>query len=177
MVLQGSCIMNSSPILWSTPPIHISGKRQLKAWSLVWRREDFLECRSHQQTWVYSCILRIDSDLLVAPAFWEILLLGSQFESKQCCEQFVTPLPCFPQAMCSSLGFWTPWHICRCWSFVCVSSISKDGYEYYCYKTKHNFSWAHPSKVVSVCWRSTDVTTIPKGGPGSLLGELIWANI
>ena len=35
-------------------------------------------------------------------------LLGSQFDCKQCCEQFVIPLSCFPQSRCDSLGFRTP---------------------------------------------------------------------
>ena len=29
-------------------------------------------------------------------------LMGSQFDSKQCCEQFVTPLSCFKQSRCNS---------------------------------------------------------------------------
>ena len=34
-------------------------------------------------------------------------LFGSQFDSKQCLEQFVTPLSCFPQSRCNSLAFRT----------------------------------------------------------------------
>ena len=34
--------------------------------------------------------------------------LGSQFGSKQCREQFGTPLSCFPQSRCNSFAFWTP---------------------------------------------------------------------
>ena len=34
-------------------------------------------------------------------------LLGSQFDSKQCREQLVTPLSCFPQSRCNSLAFRT----------------------------------------------------------------------
>ena len=34
--------------------------------------------------------------------------LGSQFESKQCREQFVTPLACFLRYRCNSLAFQTP---------------------------------------------------------------------
>ena len=33
---------------------------------------------------------------------------GFQFDSKQCREQFVTPLSCFPQSRCNSLAFRTP---------------------------------------------------------------------
>ena len=42
--------------------------------------------------------------LVVAPAE-KASLLGSQFGSKQCREQFVTPLFCFPQSRCNSLDF------------------------------------------------------------------------
>ena len=34
-------------------------------------------------------------------------LLGSQFDSKQCCEQFIIPLCCFPHYRCNALVFWT----------------------------------------------------------------------
>ena len=34
-------------------------------------------------------------------------LLGSQFDSKQCRGQFVTPLSCFPQSRCNSSVFRT----------------------------------------------------------------------
>ena len=43
----------------------------------------------------------------VAPAE-KASLLSSQFDSKQCREQFVTPLSCFPQSRCNSLAFRTP---------------------------------------------------------------------
>ena len=42
----------------------------------------------------------------VAPAE-KASLLGSQFDSKQCREQFGTPLSCFPQSRCNSLVFRT----------------------------------------------------------------------
>ena len=34
-------------------------------------------------------------------------LLGALFDSKQCCEQFVTPLSCYPLPVCNSLAFRT----------------------------------------------------------------------
>ena len=34
--------------------------------------------------------------------------LGSQFDSKQCCEQFVSLLSCFLPPRCNSLDFGTP---------------------------------------------------------------------
>ena len=35
-------------------------------------------------------------------------LMGSQFDSKQCHEQFATPLFCFPQSRSNSFAFRTP---------------------------------------------------------------------
>ena len=43
----------------------------------------------------------------MAPAEKESLL-GSRFDSKQCREEFVTPLSCFPQSRCNSLAFRSP---------------------------------------------------------------------
>ena len=43
---------------------------------------------------------------MVAPAE-KVSLLGSQFDSKQCREQFITPLSCFPLSGCNSLAFRT----------------------------------------------------------------------
>ena len=43
---------------------------------------------------------------MVAPAK-KTSLLGSQFVSKQCREQFLTPLSCFPQSRCNSLSYRT----------------------------------------------------------------------
>ena len=45
--------------------------------------------------------------LVVAPAE-KASLLSSQFDIKQCREQFVTHLSCFPRSMCNSLAFRTP---------------------------------------------------------------------
>ena len=63
-------------------------------------------------------------------------LLSSQFDSKQCREQFVTLLFCFPQSRCNSLAFRTSVLLylllnldTTCWVVDpgCVSSISKEG--------------------------------------------------
>ena len=44
---------------------------------------------------------------LVVALAEKALLLGSQFDSKPCHEQFVTYLSCFPQSMCNSYAFRT----------------------------------------------------------------------
>ena len=45
--------------------------------------------------------------LWIAPAE-KASLLGSEFDSKQCRWQFVTPLSCFPRSRCNSLAFRAP---------------------------------------------------------------------
>ena len=45
--------------------------------------------------------------LVVAPAE-KASLLGSQFDSKKCREQFVSHLSCFIQSRCNSFAFRTP---------------------------------------------------------------------
>ena len=57
-------------------------------------------------------VLRGPGGCLVVATAKKVSLFGSQFDSKQCCEQFVTPLSCFPQSRCNSLIFWTPIHPC-----------------------------------------------------------------
>ena len=83
-------------------------------------------------------------------------LLGSQFDSKQCRQQFVNPLSCFPQSRCNYFAFRIS--VLRLlldldtYGVVDpfgVSSISKECCGYYCSKTKYNFSLAHPSGIVS----------------------------
>ena len=38
----------------------------------------------------------------------KVSLMGSRFDSKQCREEFVTPVSCFPQSRCNCLAFQTP---------------------------------------------------------------------
>ena len=60
--------------------------------------------------------LRVSKLCFMRPGviWWWLLLkkphscICSQFDSKQCSEQFVTPLPCFSQSRCNSLAFRTP---------------------------------------------------------------------
>ena len=53
-----------------------------------------------------SALRGLGGGLVVASAEKDSLL-GSQFDSKQCRKQFVTPLSCFPQYRCDSLAFRT----------------------------------------------------------------------
>ena len=45
----------------------------------------------------------------------------------------------WPSELLSSCGLLLDLDTYRCVDKGCVSSISKEGYEYYCSKTKHNF--------------------------------------
>ena len=86
--------------------------------------------------------------LVVAPAE-KGSLVGSQFDSKLCRQQLVTPLPCFPQSMCNSLAFRIPALLRLLLDLDTYGSvdhlgvflqISEDGCGYYCSKIKHHFS-------------------------------------
>ena len=95
MVLQGSHIMNEPGILWSTLAVQISGVKHLRL--VLWYEA------------IYSALRGPWSGLVVAPAEKASLLhMGSQFDSKQCGEQFITPLSCLPQSRCNSFAFRTP---------------------------------------------------------------------
>ena len=52
-------------------------------------------------------LLGPEGGLVVGPAE-KATLLSSQFDSKKCREQFVTPLSCFPKSQCNYLAFRTP---------------------------------------------------------------------
>ena len=93
--------------------------------------------------------------LAVASAEKAHSCMDSQFDIKQCREQFVTPLSCL-QSRSNWLAFQTlvllrllrdldtygvdPW---------CVSLISKEGCGYYCSQIKSNFTYVNPSGIVS----------------------------
>ena len=73
---------------------------------------------------------------MVAPAE-KASLLGTQPDNKQCCEEFVTAVSCFPQSMCNSLALSTS--VLMRLLLDLAYSTSKESYGYYCSKTKHNF--------------------------------------
>ena len=52
--------------------------------------------------------LRGPKDGLVAAPAAKASLMGSQFDSKQCREEYDTHLSCFPQSSCNSLAYRTP---------------------------------------------------------------------
>ena len=83
--------------------------------------------------------------------------MGTQFDGKQCREQFVTPLSGFPQSRCNSLAFWTPvLHLPLDHDIYggvdplgVFPPLLKNDFGYYFAKTEHNFSWDNPSGIVS----------------------------
>ena len=85
-------------------------------------------------------------------------LLGSQFDGKQCREQFVTSLSCFPQSWCNSLAFRTPILLRLLLDLDTYCGVDPLGVfrlflkmveDIITLKLKHNFSWANPSAIVS----------------------------
>ena len=77
-----------------TPLILISGERHWKDQFLV-QNILFLLSMSPEMVWWWLLLRRAS-------------LLGSTVDSKQCHEQFVTPLSCFPLSRCNSSAFRTP---------------------------------------------------------------------
>ena len=107
--------------------------------------------------------------LVVAPAE-KASLLGSQFDCKQCREQFVTPLSCFPQSRSNSWAFRTSVLLCLlldldtyagCWSFGCVSSFLKMVADIISPKLNIIFCRLIHQGSLPECCLSTNVTAIP----------------
>ena len=99
---------------------------------------------------------------------------GSQFYSKQCHEQFVTPLSCFPQYMCNSLAFWTPVLLRLLLDLDTYGGVHRLGEFHLFLKMVED----HIAKYLRIflnglirrgsfpeCWRSANVTAIAKGAP------------
>ena len=72
MMLQGSRIMSAPGILWSTPPVHISGERHWKARHLVWKLIFLLSGGSEVVWWLL---------LLRRPHPWALCLTVSSLVS------------------------------------------------------------------------------------------------
>ena len=94
---------------------------------------------------------------MVAPAE-EALLPGFQFDSKQCHEQFVTPLSCFPKSMLNSYAFRTPVLLRLLLDLDTYGGVDSFGVfplflkmdaDIIAPKFKHYFPWAIKSGIVS----------------------------
>ena len=94
--------------------------------------------------------------LVVAPAE-KASFLSSQLDSKQCREQFVTHLSCFPQRSCNSLDFRTPVLLRLLHDLHTYGGVDRSGV-FPLFLTKVivgpelsiiNFSWANPSGILS----------------------------
>ena len=98
--------------------------------------------------------------------------MGSQFDSKQCLEQFVTPLSCFPQSRCNSLAFRTPVLMRLLLDLEKYGGVASLGVfplflkmvaNIIAPKLSINFCGLIRRGSFSECWRSATVTAIPKG--------------
>ena len=110
-------------------------------------------------------------DFVVAPAE-KASLLGSPFDSKQCREQFVTSLSCFPQSRWNSLAFRTPVLLRLLLDLDTYGGVDPLGVFPLFLKMVADII-APKSSIIFLglmrrgsfpeCWRSTNVTAIPKG--------------
>ena len=98
-------------------------------------------------------------------------LLGSQFDSKQCRERFVTSLSCFPQSWCNSLAFRTPILLCLLLDLDTYGGVDYLGVFLLFLNmvediiTPTIFRGLTRRRSFPKCWQSVNVTAIPKGAP------------
>ena len=85
-------------------------------------------------------------------------LLGSQFDSKQCREQFVTILLCLPQVRCNCLAFRTPVFLPLLLDLDTYGGVDPSSAvplflkmvaDIIALKLSIIFTWANPSEIVS----------------------------
>ena len=110
---------------------------------------------------------------MVAPAE-KASFLGSRFDSKQCREQFVTPLSCFPYSRCNTLAFWTPVLMCLLLHLDTYGGVDSLGVfplflnmitDIIVSKLSIIFHGLFHRGSFPECCRSANVTAIPKGAP------------
>ena len=101
-------------------------------------------------------------------------LLGSQFDSKQCREQFVNPLSCFPEFRCNSLAFRTSVLLRLLLDLDTYGGVEPLGALTLFLKKvadiiapKLSITFHKFIRLGSLpqCWRSANVTAILKGAP------------
>ena len=111
--------------------------------------------------------------LVVAPTE-KASLIGSQFDSKQCREQFVTLLPCCPQHRCNSLAFRTSVLLRLLRDLDTYGGVDPLGVfplllkmvaDIIAPKLSIFFRKLIRLRSFPECWQSANVITIPKGAP------------
>ena len=110
---------------------------------------------------------------MVAPAE-KASLLGSQFDSKQCREQVITPLSCFLQSRCNSLAFRTSVLLRLLLDIDTYGGVDPVGVfllflkkvaDIIAPKLSIIFCWLIRLGSFLECWRSANITSINKGAP------------
>ena len=101
-------------------------------------------------------------------------LLGSQFDNKQCLEYFIIPLCCFPHYRYNSLAFRTLVLLCLLLDLDTYGGVEPLGVFLLFLKIVADIIAPKLSIIFCVliclgsfleCWRSANVTAIPKGAP------------
>ena len=113
--------------------------------------------------------------LVVAPAE-KASLLCFQFDSKQCREQFVTPLSCFPQSRWNFYPFRTPVFLRLLLDLDTYGGVDSFGVFPLFLMMVADIIAQKPSIIFRrlirlgsfpECWRSANITAIPKGAPST----------
>ena len=109
---------------------------------------------------------------LVGATVEKASLLGSQFDGKQCLEQFVIPLSCFPHSRFNSLAFRSPVLLCLLLDLNTYCGVDPLGVfplflkmvaDIIAPKLSIIFHGLIRQGSFAECWRSNNVTAIPKG--------------
>ena len=108
---------------------------------------------------------------MVAPAE-KASLLGSEFDGKQCRQLFITPLSCFPRS--NSLAFLSPVLLPQLLYLYTCGGVDPLGVFHLFLKMVADIIGPELSIIFRgvirrgsfpECWRSANVTAIPKGAP------------
>ena len=111
--------------------------------------------------------------LVMSPAE-KASLLGALFDNKQCCEQFVTHLSCFPRPVCNSLAFRTSVLRRLLLDFDSYGGVDPLGVFPLFFKMVADivapklsviFRRLIRSGLCPVCWHSANVAAVPEGSP------------
>ena len=153
-----SRIMSAPGILWSTPPVHISGGRHWKARSLVWNLL-FLLSGSPEVVWWWL--------LLRKPHSLAFSLTARSVSSGL----IVNPLFCFPESRCNYSAFLTSVLLCLLLDLDTYGGVYPLGvFPLFLKKVADTIA---PKRIIIFrklirlgsfpeCWRSANLTAIPK---------------
>ena len=157
IVLKGSCIISAPGILWRSPPVHISCGRHWMSRSLLWNLQ-FLLSGIPEVVWWWLILRKPWLSVWHHSVSWPVCLL------------FVL----FPQSRCYSLAFRTSVFLHLLLDLDTYGAVDPLGVFHLFLKKvadiitpKFSILFCRVIRLGSFleCWRSANVTVIPKSAP------------